>query len=65
MFEEIKQIVAKETLLIYPDFNKISDIDKYLSEYQLNALIGQEGKPIVFYTRKLTDPKTRYTVTEK
>ena len=35
------------------------------SDYQLGEVISQEGKPIDFYSRKLTAPQTRYTVTEK
>ena len=62
---EIKQIVARDTLLIYPDFNKRFDIHMDASELQLGAVISQDGKPITFYGRKLTGPQTRYTVTGK
>ena len=57
MFDEIKQIVARDTLLIYPDFNKRYDIHMGDSEYQLGAVIVQDGKPIAFYSRKLTGPQ--------
>ena len=40
-------------------------IHTYASTFQLGAVISQEGKPIAFYSRKLTDIKQRYTVTEK
>jgi RNase H-like domain found in reverse transcriptase len=30
----------------------------------LGAVIEQEGKPLAFYSRKLSDAQTRYTVTE-
>ena len=53
-FDEIKQIVARNASLTYPDFNKCYDIHKGASEYQLGAVIGQEVKPIAFYSRKLT-----------
>ena len=33
-------------------------------DYQLEAVISQYEKPIDFYSRKLTGPQTRYTVTE-
>ena len=57
MFNEIKQVVAHDTLLIYPDFNKRFDIHRDASELQLGAGIIQDGKPIAFYSRKLTGPK--------
>ena len=31
----------------------------------LGAVISQKGKPITFYSRKLTDSQKSYTVTEK
>ena len=37
----------------------------YASDYQLEAVIIQDDKPIAFYSRKLTGPQTRYTVAEK
>ena len=35
------------------------------SEFKLGAVIIPYGKPISFYSRKLTGPQQRYTVTEK
>ena len=37
----------------------------YTSNFQLGSMINQYGKPISFYSRNLTIPQTRYTVTEK
>jgi hypothetical protein len=34
------------------------------SKYQIESVITQKDKPLAFYSRKLTDPQTRYTVTE-
>ena len=61
MFGEIKQVVAHDTLLIYPDFNKRFDIHMDASELQLGSGISQYGKPIAFYSRKLTYKKTVYS----
>jgi len=48
-----KRIIAKETLLAYPNFNKPFKIYTDASHYQLGAVVSQEGKPIAFYSRKL------------
>ena len=64
VFNEIKQIVTCDALLIYPDFNKCFDIHADASEFQLGEVISQDGKRIVFYSRKLTNPQQQYTVTE-
>ena len=64
-FTQIKSIIAKETLLAYPDFSKPFEIHTDASKVQLGAVISQEGKPIAFYTRKLNPAQTRYTTTER
>ena len=64
-FDDIKNSVYQDTLLAYPDFNRRFDIHTDASDYQLGEVIIQNGKPIAFYSRKLTKPQTCYTVTEK
>ena len=64
-FEEIKRIITKETLLMYPNFNEVFDIHTDASKTQLGAVISQNGKPIAFYSRKLNPAQTRYTTTER
>lgn len=64
-FNEMKRIIAKDTLLAYPDFNKKFTIHTDASDFQLGAVITQEGKPLAFYSRKLTKSQRNYTTTEK
>jgi hypothetical protein len=64
-FDEMKVIIAKKTLLTYPDFNKLFEIHTDASKLQLGACISQEGKPIAFYSRKLNSAQTRYTTAER
>ena len=64
-FDEMKEVIAKETLLAYPDFNKPFHIYTDASDVQLGACISQEGKPVAFYSRKLNSAQTRYTITEQ
>ncbi len=64
-FRMAKRIMAKETILAYPDFSKKFTIHTDASHYQLGGVISQEGKPIAFYSRKLNDAQTRYTTTER
>ena len=60
-----KRVIVKETLLAYPNFNKPFQIHTDASNYQLGAVVSQEGKPIAFYSHKLTPAQTRYTTTER
>ena len=64
-FDKIKRIVAHDILLTYPDFNEAFKTNTNDSAFQLGAVISQKGKPISFYSRKLTDAQQIYTVTEK
>ena len=52
-------------MLTYPDFSKPFQIYTDASEYQLGGVIMQDGKPIAFFTRKLTKAQKNYTVAEK
>ena len=63
-FDNIKRVMAKETLLFYPDFNKEFEIHTDASLKQIGAVIKQDGKPITFYSRKSRDGQHNYTTTE-
>ena len=54
-FDEIKRIVASNTLSTYPDFNELFRIHTDTSTFKLGVVIIQKGKPITFYGRELTD----------
>ena len=64
-YDKIKMVLSKETLLRYPDFSKEFEIHTDASQSQIGAVIAQDGKPIAFYSRRLTDCQTRYTTTER
>jgi hypothetical protein len=64
-FKAVKQMISKETLLTYPDWSKPFEIHTDASDYQLGAVISQEGKPIAFFSRKLNSAQKNYTTTEK
>ena len=61
----MKNIIAQETLLAYPDFNKPFEIHTDASHTQLGSVVSQDNKPIAFYSRKLNPAQTRYTTTER
>ena len=61
----MKQVVSREVTLAYPDFSKPFVLYTDTSDYQLGAVITQDGKPLAFYSRKLNNAQRNYTVTEK
>jgi hypothetical protein len=64
-FDQMKELIARETLLTYPDFNLPFEIHTDASQLQLGACISQNGKPVAFYSRKLNPAQTWYTATER
>ena len=58
-FDQMKALMAKETLLTFPDFNEEFEIHTDASKLQLGACISQKGKPVAFYSRKLQPAQTR------
>ena len=64
-FKHMKSLVASETLLAYPDHNIPFHIETDASDLQLGAVIKQNGKPVAFYTRKLTPAQHNYSTIEK
>ena len=61
----MKALIAKETILTYPDFSKKFTIHTDASDVQMGAVIMQEGKPLAFYSQKLSKAQLDYTMTEK
>jgi hypothetical protein len=63
-FDSLKNSLAREVVIAYPDFLVPFEIYTDASKYQIGSVITQKDKPLAFYSRKLTDPQTRYTVSE-
>jgi hypothetical protein len=63
-FDNVKKTIAKEVVLAYPDFTKPFDIYTDASTKQLGAVIPQDNRPIVFFSRKLSGAQSKYTVTK-
>ena len=63
-FQKMKMALSQYTVLTYPDFTKPFHIHTDASDYQLGSVIYQNNRPIAFYTRKITNPQTKYTITE-
>jgi RNase H-like domain found in reverse transcriptase len=59
---EVKKVITQYALLRFFFLNKVFDIHTDASDYQLGSVISQDGYPIAFYSRKLTETQRNYTV---
>jgi len=63
-FDNVKTTIAKEVVLAYPDFTKSFDIYTDASTKELGSVITQDNRSIVFFSRKLSDAQSKYTITK-
>ncbi len=63
-FNHIKATIPKDVVLAYPDFNKVFGIYTDASSKQLGAVITQDNRPIMFFSRKISDTQRKYSGTK-
>jgi hypothetical protein len=59
-FDKMHLLMAVDALAAYPDHNKRFDIYTDGSDFQLGACIIQEGRPVAYFSRKLTKSQQNY-----
>ena len=64
-FIAAKAMIAKATMLAFPDFTKPFDLHTDSRDYQLRGVLSQDDKPIAFFSRKLNAAQLNYTVIDK
>jgi len=64
-FEALKQAITSEVLLTFPDYSKPFHLFTDASDYQVGAVLSQDGKPIAFFSKKLNPAQQRYGIGEK
>jgi hypothetical protein len=64
-FNKMRLLIAADALAAYPDCNKRFDVYTDASDFLLGACIIQEGRPVAYFSRKLTKSQQNYTTMEK
>ena len=60
----VKRTLAEEVILAYPTYGEVFEIYTDASQRQLGAVIVQDNRPLAFFSRKLNDPQSKYSITE-
>ncbi len=64
-FDKMRLLMAADALAAYPDHNIRLDVYTDASDFQVGACIIQEGRPIAYFSQKLTKSQQNYTTMEK
>jgi hypothetical protein len=64
-FETLKGILVKAPVLKLPDFDKDFEIHSDASDFAIGGVIVQEGRPVAFESKKLSETERRWPTHEK
>ena len=63
-FDDVKAALARDVLLAYPQYGELFEVFTDASAKQLGTVSTQKGRPMAFFSRKLTETQRKYSVTE-
>ncbi len=64
-FDKMRLLMAADALAAYLDHNKRFDVYTDASDFKLGGCIIQEGRPVAYFSQKLTKSQQKYTTMEK
>ncbi|KAL7465162.1 hypothetical protein ACHAXS_005488 [Conticribra weissflogii] len=64
-FQKIKAAVSEAVMLVYPDVAKPFVLYTDASDYAISGILTQDNQTISCFSKKLSGPQLKYTVTDK
>ena len=59
-FALIKRKLMTTSILVLPDFSIIFELHSDASKVGICAILSQQGRPIAYFSEKLSDARSRY-----
>ena len=63
-FEDLKDAMMRDPVIALPDLTKPFEVQTDASDFALGGVLVQEGHPVAYESRKLSDAERRYTAQE-
>ncbi|GJR26703.1 putative nucleotidyltransferase, ribonuclease H [Tanacetum coccineum] len=60
-FQVVKEKLTTTPILVLPDFSKVFKLHTDALKVAIGGVLSQGGRPVAYFSKKLTEPKSRYT----
>ncbi|PKU75012.1 RNA-directed DNA polymerase [Dendrobium catenatum] len=63
-FEKFKEVLSSAPVLAFPDFDKPFQVDTDASAVGIGVVLSQDGRPVEYFSEKLSHPRQKWSAYE-